>query len=302
MSQGVLSAAEVEALLAGVDSADRAQSSPQAGAGLQAALAERITAWLPEALIMPTAWTGIDAANVQQRKLDSGLIIVCERVLAASLVDFAFGGDGAVADIHSANWSVSERRMASRVLDLTQAALGDAAAISVPESSAFNVTIGRGGGRIAYLTEAKQAPQAATIEFTALFGYVRLGEATADKLKADDLIAFEPLASILLVCEGFAYACRCGAHDNCYAVAIAQALDRVPRPPAAEEGEVILTVELGRVALPREESAVLTPGTALKLDRSLDAPLRLLRGDACFAHVEIVELADGLALHVLERL
>lgn len=299
MSEGALSAAEVEALLAGVNSADCAQTSVQAS--LQSALAERVTAWLPEARVNPSTLPEIDAANVQQLKLDSGRVIVCERVLAASLVDFTYGGDGSAEDIQSSSWSVSERRMASRVLELAQAALADVADTVPPESSAFSVTIGRGGGQIAYIAESKKEPQAPIIEFTGLLGYVRLSEATAGKLKVDDLIAFEPLGSILLICEGFAYACRCGSHDNYYAVSIERLLDRLPEPPPSEDGEVLLAVELGRVTLPREESAALTPGTALKLDRPLDAPLRLLHGDAGFAYVEIVELADGLALHVLER-
>lgn len=300
MNEGALSAAEVEALLAGVESRERARPSAQPASDFQSALDARITAWLPQARLMPSALTEVDASECQQFALNPDCAIVCERSLAASLVDFTYGGDGAVDVDRSGAWSVSERRMASRVLELAQAALRDVAGMVPPESCAFELRIGRGGGRIACVVESRKEACAATVEFTALLGYVRLSAALAAKLGAGDLIAFEPLASALLVREGHAYACQCGSHDNHYAVCIDRLLERPPEPPTADgDDDLVLAVELGHVVLPIEQD--LAPGMALILDRPLDAPLRLLHGGACFAHVEIVELAEGFALHVLAR-
>lgn len=301
MNEGALSAAEVEALLAGFESGDRARALPQPNSDLQAALDARLAGWLPQARLIPATHFGIDVAACRRLMLDADRSVWCERALAASLVDFVYGGDGAVESSPHRAWSVSERRMASRVLELARGALHDVDGIALHESCAFDLRVGRGGGRIAYFVASEVPGHAPSLEFTGVLGYVRLSETSAAELGAGDLIAFEPLAQVLLVGDTRAYACRCGSYDNYYAVCIESPLHHLPEPPAADNGELILAIELGRVVLASDDRQAETPGTTLVLDRRLDAPLRAMHRGACFAHVEVVELAGALALHVLER-
>lgn len=301
MSEGALSAAEVAALLAGLEPGDRVRSVTQPHLDLQAALNTRLASWLPQARLLVAAPSAIDPAACQHLTLDSVHSVWCERALAASLVDFAYGGDGAVEFDQRAAWSVSERRMASRLLGLAQAALYDVTGIALHESCGFDLRLGRGGGRIAYFVASETTEHAASLELTGLLAYVRLSETAAAGLGTGDLIAFEPLAPVLLVSDSRAYACRCGSLDDNYAVCIESVLDRLPVPPPTNEGELILTLELGRVALGKDDHQAVMPGATLMLDGRLDAPLRAMHQGACFAHVEVVELDEGFALHVLER-
>lgn len=299
MNPGALSPAEIDALLAGTQVQPGTPARADSHAALQAALDTQFRPWLRDIEFMLTEYSRVDGEQSQMREIDAETAVACDRALAASLVDYCYGGDGAADIDRASSWSVSERQMAGRVLDHAEAAWHQLAPASrVP--CTFEVAVGRGRGRLSFSVAQAPAEAADAVEFVAIAGYLHLDRATAASLAAGDLIAFEPLQPARLLGQNQMLACRVGAHEDRYAICIEEAASI---PPSSDAGgdEVVLSVELGRVVLAAADSAALTPGTTVRLAQRLDAPLRAMRDGACYAHVEILELAGGFAVHILER-
>lgn len=296
MNRGALSPAEIEALLAGTPAASRPhalETSPE----LPAALVERFAAWLPKIQFLPIDYPHFDPAACEARAVNADCTVFCDRALAASLVDYCYGGDGMVEFDERSPWSVSERHMATRVLEYAEAAWN---ALAEPrERCAFEVRIA--GGRGMLIFEARSHIEETTaIELVALAGYLHLDAATAATLNAGDLIAFEPLRPMLLLGGADAMTCRFGSRGDHYAVCVEEQRAE-PQPSIPGRGEFILSIELGRVVVSTADYATLDSGVTLVLDQPLAAPLRAMHNDTCFALVEIVEVANGFAIHILER-
>lgn len=66
--------------------------------------------------------------------------------------------------------------------------------------------------------------------------------------------------------------------------------------------EVPVTVCIGQTAVPIQRLLQLSPGSVLKLDKTIDMPVELYLKDSCFATGKVVVVDDHFAVRITEIL
>lgn len=334
MTHDTLSAAEIDSLLSGLDSAApivpaQFDLSPAAACSakfetaleafalaLQARLNPSSAAIRVTALRPMSGETDAIVPDALSRSLptDDTVRLLCTRQLIASLVDFRFGGSGASEQPDSARLSVVERRAADRLFALLQEVWYErgesieALARELPLGHwilRFGVEVGAGNGRVAIALRvgaesvAASQPQAEWV-LIANLARIRLGDDSARKLVAGDVIAFSLKQPISIRCADVELLCQHGAHNGHHALRVLSvAQSECDRADNQAEPALELTLELGRLVWSEQRLRACAAGQLIELQRAIAEPLPLMRAGIECGLAEVVVLPDGHAMRIL---
>lgn len=251
--------------------------------------------------------------------------LICNRELVACMVDYRFGGAGvaALAD-PSRPLSVTERRAldsllnsVAQVWDSHGAMLEEAARHGFADQSpmpgrsmtvALSVRAGAGKGTLVLASSALEIPTQMSVGATdcegvtliARLAQIRLSGEAAQSLSVGDMIAFSLPRSIEVTCIGVKLRCLHGARNGRHALRVLSVSSVTAMSEPAPAGEIEYALELGRRVLSREALEAINAGDTISFDQTVDAPLPLTREGRCCGYAEVVVVADGHALRIVE--
>lgn len=251
--------------------------------------------------------------------------LICNRELVACMVDYRFGGVGVAALADPLRpLSVTERRALDSLLDSVAqvwdshgAMLEEAARHGFADQSpmpgrsmtvALSVRAGAGKGTLVLASSALEIPTQMSVGATdcegvtliARLAQIRLSGEAAQSLSVGDMIAFSLPRSIEVTCMGVKLRCLHGARNGRHALRVLSVSAVTAMSEPAPAGEIEYALELGQRVLSREALEAINAGDTISFEQVVDAPLPLTREGRCCGYAEVVVVADGHALRIVE--